>query len=84
MIVSKTLHIFVTTKDACSHNLVSNEIFEHKSNFFYVITYKIKYELPSYIGSLTTVWSAAWLISTHQNDKPLLMSRYMTLFHILF
>jgi len=41
-----------------------------------------------YISSLTTVWSSgsrpAWLIPTHQNDKPLLMSRYMTVFHILF
>jgi len=34
----------------------------------------IKYVLPLYIGSLTAVW----------NEKPLLMSQYMTVFHILF
>jgi len=34
----------------------------------------IKYELPLYISSLII----------DKNDKPLLMSRYMTVFHILF
>ena len=57
--------------------------------------YKTKYELPSYIGSLPTVWGSdaqelpmqaicLMVISKHQNDTLLLMSRYMAVFHILF
>ena len=57
--------------------------------------YKTKYELPSYIGSLTKVWRSdakeltmqaicLMVNSKHQNDTLLLMSRYMAVFHILF
>jgi len=53
------------------------------------INYKIKYQLPLYIGSLITVWSSdavglKVVNNKHQKDKPLLMSRYMTVFHTLF
>jgi len=33
--------------------------------------------------SVLVFWSLE-VVNKHQNDKPLLMSRYMTVFHILF